>query len=147
MSNKVLCALLCATTLLTAAGCGKKVPEISGKYEAYVPVSVGNRDIGVRTVDATLPVFLNVGQDGTYTVSLGLRELKRDLNRVADKIERDGRYLVSDIEIKGEEEYEGAYEYKDGQYIFTGDMEFSATLDNGTLVIDSFLGEKNLEFK
>ncbi len=147
MNNKALCVAMSAVLVLTATSCGKKAPDIAGKYEGEVIVVVENRDLGVRGTDAALPVYLVVGKDNTYSIDLGFRELNKDLNGIADSIEKNGEYIVKEVKVSGSDHYEGTIEYVDGQFVFAGDVDFVASYEDGTLRADSLFGEKNLEFK
>lgn len=147
MNNKALCIALSASLALTVAGCGKKAPDISGKYEGVIPVYVNNRDYGVKGTDAELPVYLVVGKDNTYTIDLGFRELTRDLYKVADDIEEGGEFIVKDVRVSGTDHYEGTVEYVDGKFVFSGDIDFVASADEKTLLADNLFGEKKIEFK
>lgn len=147
MNNKVLCVAMSTVIALAATSCGQKAPDIAGKYESEIAVSGGRSDIGISDFDSSLPVYLVVGKDNTFSIDLGFKELKKDLNKKADDIERGSVYIVKDITVTGTDHYEGTVEYKDGQFVFTGDLSFVATYEDGTLSADNLFGEKNLEFK
>lgn len=146
MNYKALCAGLSTVLLLTSAGCGKKPAAIAGKYEASIPVTGSNSALGIREFDSSLPVYLTVGKDNTFSIDLGFKELKRDLNSVADSIERGGVLVVKDVTVTGSDHYEGTYEYKEGQFVFSGDVDFIVTVEDDTLLAESLFGEKTIKF-
>lgn len=146
MNYKIVSAVLATAMLLTCGGCAKKKgKDISGKYTGSVSVSGENRSLGIRSFDAELPVYLKIDDENSFVLTLGFKELKKDLNKVVDDIEAGGVYVVKDLTITGADTYEGTVEFVDGEYVFSGDIDFTATLEDGTLQAAGLLGA-DIEF-
>lgn len=146
MNYKVLCVVLSAAAAMSVASCGKKAPAVAGNYEGAVPIIGENKSLGIKEFESSLPVYLSIGRDNTFQIDLGFRELKKDLNGVIKDIERDGVYTVKDITVSGTDHYEGTYEYKDGRFVFTGDIDFTMTYEDDVLQAENLFGEKTIKF-
>lgn len=146
--KKALCSLLGMVLLISVTGCKEKKNTIAGnfEYEASIPVVIENDTLGIKTTEASLPVYLYVGNDNTFTLDLDIKAFKKDLDFVADDIEKDGIYTVTDVVVLGNDHYEGTYEAQDDKYVFSGDIEFTITVEDNTISADSILGETDLKF-
>lgn len=148
MNNKIVCFVLAAIlAVFCFAGCGRnKTPDIAGKYEGTLAISGENRGLGIKGFDAEMPVYLKIDKENNFTLELGFKELNKDLNKVVDDIEGDGVYIVKDVSILGNDTYEGTVEYIDGEFVFSGDIDFTADFEDGTLTASDLFGAKTLEF-
>lgn len=156
MNYKALCVLLSAAMILPVTGCSfpqfqlgrQKAPVISGSYEGAVPVTGSQTDLGIGYFESSLPVYLDIAEDNTFKMELGLKELKKDLYDVADDIEADGVYIVKDVTVDGVDYYEGTVQHVDDQFVFSGEgIEFTAFYEDGVLTAEDLLGESFIEFQ
>ncbi len=151
MNYKAISVLLSVSVMLPLSGCIKtsKAPVISGSYEGAIPVSGSRTDLGIGYFESSLPVYLEIGEDNTFTMELDLRALKDELYDVADDIESGGVYVVKDVTVEGNDYYEGTVTYVDDHFEFSADeIEFDATIDeDGILTAEDFFGEDIVQFE
>lgn len=139
--------LYAAGTVLMAAvlatGCVSKTASVDGHYKTDLDVggSVTVSEAGMVAPDVMLPVELALS-NGEYVITLDTDSMARDF----EDAKVDDHYVVDSVDADEEVVYAGHYTVEDSVITFEGDMHFTCSIEDGSLIADHFLGFDDVAF-